>query len=132
MQEINFNPYPDQSKRQQYVNNSMKNDDNKNNDNNNNMNNNNNKNNISIECDLEGSTTKSTRSAIYGAIKSVLSTGQATNPESLSVALRNAGFMALIFSGGHGFWWNFECEWSEWSFNDESYKIIVWKPSQNK
>ena len=87
---------------------------------------------LQISCDQTGSTTQKTREIIYGAINSVLSGGQATNPESISVALRNAGFMALLFNGGHGFWWNFECEWSEWSFGNESYRIIVWTPSQNK
>eukprot|EP01083_Nonionella_stella_P103063 294060_1 len=90
---------------------------------------------FAISCDDDGSTSVNTRERIQAAIEHVLADGQATNPESISVALRNVGFMALLFSGGHGFWWNFECEWSEWSWDGgvsrESYRIIVWKPSQN-
>ncbi len=86
-----------------------------------------------VTCDEEGSTSNNTRNLIQTAIESVLNSGNGTaKPEDVSTALRNVGFMAFIFSGGHGFWWNFECEWSEWSFNDEAYRIVVWKPSQNK
>merc|ERR1712228_1075541 len=83
--------------------------------------------NVNVSCDNEGSSSSSTRADIQKAIISVLSGGQSTNPESISVALRKVGYMALLFSGGHGFYWNFECEWSEWSWDGESYRIIVWK-----
>ena len=91
--------------------------------------------NLIVSCDNLGSTSSKTRTAIEEAVRSVLSGGQATNPEAISIALRNAGYRALLFNGGHGFWWNFECEWSEWSWqwnnqndlNGESYRIIVWR-----
>ena len=83
--------------------------------------------NVNVVCDNEGSSSSSTRADIQNAIVSVLSGGQATNPESISVALRKAGYLALLFSGGHGFYWNFECEWSDWSWDGESYRFIVWR-----
>eukprot|EP00483_Globobulimina_turgida_P001419 UN01421 len=87
---------------------------------------------VGITCDEEGSTSEKTRNLIETAIQSVINqSGQNAKPEDISTALRSVGFMAFIFNGGHGFWWNFECEWSEWSFNDEAYRIVVWKPSQN-
>mmetsp|Transcript_63030 Transcript_63030/g.77109 ORF Transcript_63030/g.77109 Transcript_63030/m.77109 type:complete len:143 (-) Transcript_63030:95-523(-) len=72
---------------------------------------------------MEPKTQKIVKICVAKAMKN----GSGSLMENICNNLRSQNYLCLIFNGGMAFHWNFQCEWAEFEFDDNQFRIFVWR-----